>query len=157
MLTKDIKFGVDPRMAKILGLIAESGGHSNEIRLYEGGIAPFGYFCVFEIGHFSLDHMLNEPIKNKYPTFTDTNFNCYGVCDRPAQIINACPELVTDETRKFVISITPIEKKSQPSDGGWRWHKWGPYIGTQDPCCEYIYDEPKIERVYCYHIYELEM
>lgn len=156
MLTKDIKFAVDSRMARVLQVIANGGGLSNDTKLIEGGIAPFGYFCVFEIGHFNLNHMLGEPIKSEYPQFAN-DFSCYGVCDRPSQIINACPELVTDETRKFVISITPIEKKSQSPDGGWRWHKWGSYIGTQQPSREYIYDEPKIEKVYCYHVYELEI
>jgi hypothetical protein len=40
--------------------------------------------------------------------------------------------------------------------GGWRWHKWGPYIGTQEPKCEYIHDEPEIEEVFTYHVYELK-
>jgi len=49
-----------------------------------------------------------------------------------------------------------IRKDLEPTDGGWRWHKWGEYIGTQNPQMEYIHDEPEIEKVYVYHIYELE-
>ena len=38
---------------------------------------------------------------------------------------------------------------------GWRWHKWGPYIGTQDPQCEYLADEPEIKEVFVYRFIQL--
>ena len=77
----------------------------------------------------------------------------YGVCDNPDQILEQCPEL-QDENRQFVITLTPVIKKNQSSEGGWRWHKWGLYIGKHKPQCEYLYDEPKIDEVFVYHIYE---
>lgn len=30
------------------------------------------------------------------------------------------------------------------------------YIGIQNPQYEYLYDEEDIEKVYCYHIYEVK-
>ena len=53
----------------------------------------------------------------------------------------------------IVISVTEMRKDEQPEDGGWRWHKWGEYIGKQEPKCEYLYDEPNIDSVYVFHIY----
>ena len=77
----------------------------------------------------------------------------YGVCDSVENLLERIPELVTSE-REFVVLLTEIDRDTQPEEGGWRWHKWGDYIGTQTPTCEYIYDEPIIDLVYCYHIYE---
>lgn len=33
---------------------------------------------------------------------------------------------------------------------------WGAYIGNQNPQHEYIYDDKHIDKVYCYHIYEID-
>lgn len=82
-------------------------------------------------------------------------FSAYGVCDDYRQVLALFPELQSSE-RKFVMSITEIRKDKEHSPGGWRWHKWGRYIGTQCPQAEYIADEPTIEKVYVYHVYELQ-
>lgn len=78
----------------------------------------------------------------------------YGVCDNVEQILAHYD--LSDPNRKFCIGVSPIFKKDQPERGGWRWHKWGPYLGTHEPKCEYLYDEEGIEYVLIYHIYELE-
>ena len=82
----------------------------------------------------------------------------YGVCDGIENLLEVIPELTSTSwcfaEREFVVLLHKIAKNDQPSEGGWRWHKWGDYIGTQTPTTEYIYDEPEIEVVYCYHIYE---
>jgi hypothetical protein len=77
----------------------------------------------------------------------------YGVCDGIDNLLEVIPELLSPD-REFVVLLTKITKSGQPRYEGWRWHKWGDYIGTQTPTTEYIYDEPEIELVYCYHIYE---
>lgn len=46
-------------------------------------------------------------------------------------------------------------KEHEPPKDGWRWHKWGPYIGTQEPKAEYLYDEPTITLIYTYTIIQL--
>lgn len=104
---------------------------------------------VYEIGHFSPDMLL--PNYQSYPKLDGVDSS--GVCDGYRDILDKCPELLK-EGRDFVITLTPILKENQSSDGGWRWHKWGTYIGKQVPTTEYIYDEPLIEKVYCYQILE---
>jgi hypothetical protein len=90
----------------------------------------------------------------KGPQFTTNDAAWYyGVCDGIENLLEFIPELTSTE-REFVVLLHKIAKKNQPNEGGWRWHKWGDYIGTQTPTTEYIYDEPEIEVVYCYHIYE---
>lgn len=123
-------------------LLAKANGNSTDVIKRKLG--------VYEIGHFNFDQMINTI--NKWPDLGE--FNCYGVCDNYQQILNQCKELENPQ-RKFVISITAIEKKKQSEMGGWRWHKWGPYIGKQNPTCEYLYDEPIIEKIFVYHIYEV--
>lgn len=108
---------------------------------------------VYEVGHFGCSDFLQG--FEDYPEFGDEDDprGSYGVCDSVEQLLAAYPELEAPG-REFVVVLTAIHKSEQSSDGGWRWHKWGPYIGTQNPQHEYIYDEPNIDVVYVYHIYE---
>ena len=82
--------------------------------------------------------------------------NNYGVCDNYKQILKRYPELKKDKQRKFLVGMTPIIRKHQPERNGWRWCKWGSYIGKHKPTSEYIYDDENIDMVYVFHIYEVE-
>lgn len=79
--------------------------------------------------------------------------NPYGVADNIEQIKNHFKQAIKHKTNKIIISVVEIAKDTQPKNWGWRWHKWGEYIGIQNPQMEYIADEPEIERVYCFHAY----
>ena len=79
----------------------------------------------------------------------------YGVADNIEQILRKYKSLLNSPD-EVVLTIHPVLKKDQPESGGWRWHKWGEYIGTQEITTEYIADEPLIEMVYCFHIYCVE-
>ena len=76
----------------------------------------------------------------------------YGVADNVNQIKEYFKEMILSDN-PIVISVTEMRKDEQPEDGGWRWYKWGQYIGKQNPQNEYLYDEPNIESVYVYHVY----
>jgi hypothetical protein len=92
---------------------------------------------------------------NQYPEF-DGPGGSYGVCDTVEQLLAYYPELSDAcQDRSFVVTMTCIKRADQSPDGGWRWHKWGKYIGTFDHQYEYLYDEVGIEQVYVYHIYEV--
>lgn len=79
----------------------------------------------------------------------------YGVCDTLDQVVARWPVLAASP-RCFLITGTEICKADQPSHGGWRWHKWGDYIGTTTPRHEYLYDEgPDIEAIWVFGILEL--
>lgn len=103
---------------------------------------------VYEILGFNGGNSLRD--FERYPR--DLSIGPYGVCDNVEQVLEQCPELITSD-RQFLITLTRVTKSEQ-EEGGWRWHKWGAYIGTQNPQCEYLIDEPDIEEVFCYHIYE---
>jgi len=79
----------------------------------------------------------------------------YGVCDNYDQVLQKYP-FIESTDNKYVLVMSPIFKKHQPEDGGWRWHKWGDYIGTHDIQHEYLYDEEGIEHVFLFHLYALK-
>ena len=133
---------------------------------YWGGYedTPDGFYaCELNDNHHIAD-LTGYRIVNRYDNFqpksldnleeyTEWRSN-YGVCDNPSQILLKYPELQSD-SKQYVVLMIPMYKHEQPSDGGWGWHKWGDYIGNQNPQCEYLYDEPEIDLVFVYHIYEV--
>jgi len=125
-------------------LIASACNQSSEITELEPG--------VYQVCHFGSSDYLPG-----YNHYAELSIEPYGVCDNTQQIFDKCPEIKESSDRQFVITVTLIEKKTQPPEGGWRWHKWGPYIGDHTPEYEYLYEEDDIDKVYVYHIYEKEI
>lgn len=84
----------------------------------------------------------------------------YGVADNIEQIKAYYKDWI--EKSDWVITVTPVYQNKQNAGigGGWRWHKWGEYIGNLDPQCEYLDDEDFGEDfqgyVLCYHIYPVK-
>jgi len=149
---------VDPVFRKADGRTLEAlsvvfGGSLDATRLDEG---------LYEITHYSFDMLLSKGGGNLhdeddweswYNGLPDDH-NAYGVCDSPEQFMEVLGnKLKEDEANEYVVSFTAVRKIDQAADGGWRWHKWGPYIGNQNPQYEYLYDEDDIDEVYTYHIY----
>lgn len=126
----------------ILDIVASVAGRDIGVHELRAG--------VYEIGHFGGSNFL--PGYEQYPE--GLSVDCYGVCDDVEQLLAACPELVADPGRKFVVTVTRLRRENEPAEGGWRWRKWGPYIGTQGPQREYLHDEPAIEEILVYHVYE---
>lgn len=79
----------------------------------------------------------------------------YGVSDSLQQVVERYP-MIDEDPRPLVVIGSVIRRDAQPAYGGWRWHKWGEYIGVHEPQCEYLHDEPEIEQVWVWHIYEVE-
>jgi hypothetical protein len=102
----------------------------------------------YRIGHFGCSGFLDG-----YDDYPELSLGPYGVCDSLEQLKQRVPEL-HDPSRKFVVTLTEVRKCDQPESGGWRWHKWGEYIGDHEIQREYLYHEPVIERVFCFQIYE---
>jgi hypothetical protein len=129
-----------------LSLIYNALGQGGEPIETEPGV----YYCP----HFNLGNEIQNE-KDEYFEFEDYSLSPYGVCDNLEQIKEKYAKWLNSPDFDFCVSLTPVEASSQPRDGGWRWSKWGEYIGTQNPCREYLHDEPEIELIYCFHIYRL--
>lgn len=80
----------------------------------------------------------------------------YGVADDIEQVKEKFAKVIANPDVQICISLMPVFKEAEPEQGGWRWHKWGEYIGTQNPQCEYLFNEPEIDSVLCYHVYVVE-
>lgn len=67
----------------------------------------------------------------------------YGVADNIEQIKEYLKQYINDINEKYIISVTPVfqDKSNKGKGGGWRWHKWGKYIGKLNPQYEYLDDE----------------
>lgn len=93
---------------------------------------------------FNFDGFINERCEDE----VGDKWVACGVCDNYEQVLEKYKDILNDPNKKYVIGMCTVE-------GGWRWDKWGEYIGTQNPEHEYLYDDIHIDRVYCFYIYEL--
>lgn len=117
--------------------------------------------CPFNFPHIEFEEfkgVCNPSMKQSYPEIGE--LSCYGVADDIEQIKEYFKVQVADPTRKFFLSLSPVwqERENKGKSGGWRWHKWGPYIGKLDSQCEYLDDEdfgPDFKYVICFHLYEV--
>lgn len=58
---------------------------------------------------------------------------------------------------QFILLLTPIINKHDKSSwGGWRWHKWGEYIGKHNPQYEYLDHETGIDYVLVWKLCPIE-
>lgn len=149
-MLKDLRYNnVEPSL--IYASIAQINGVdlSEEESYFEhyttGVYRHDGYVYNFE---GFLEEKCNANIINKWVA--------YGVCDNYKQVLEKHKDLFDDTNKNYVIGLSTVKREKQSSEGGWRWHKWGEYIGNQNPQHEYLYDDTHIDKVYCYHIYEVE-
>lgn len=119
---------------------------SNYFEHYTTGVYRHdGY--IFNFNGF-IEENCNENIVDKWVEF--------GVCDNYSQILEKYAYLLNNPDKNYVIGLSTVKRENQSPDGGWRWHKWGEYIGNQNPQHEYLYDDTHIDVVYCFHIYEID-
>lgn len=78
----------------------------------------------------------------------------YGVADSIKQIKQTY-KCLEQTDRQFVCFVTPMYREHQSDSGGFRFHKFGPYIGRHNITCEYLYDQTDIDVVYLYHFHEI--
>ena len=138
------RFKTDPQYDQILSLIG-MGGRDIEI---EPGI--------FMSPSFNMGNKIANAM-DEYFFFDIDDLSSYGVCDTIDQVKEKYSQWLNLPDMKFCISFTKVTKSEQGPVGGWRWHKWGPYIGSKTPQHTYLYDEDdSIQEVLIFHIYRLE-
>lgn len=82
--------------------------------------------------------LYDEFVNKNQPMFED-----YGIADNLEQVIGYYKDQYIDVPEKYFLFFTKIyqNKDNAGNWGGWRWHKWGPYIGKLNPKHEYLDDE----------------
>ncbi len=107
------------------------------------------------VDSYKMDVREHSLFFNKYSEEGSIFLNNFGVCDDENQVIDLYN--LKESEGKFTVVLTPIRKKAQSERDGWRWHKWGEYIGTQTPTTEYLFDEEDIDMIYVYQVYGWEL
>lgn len=165
-------------LMSLMSFNQSSDDKDGEILKPVNGLEGF-YFAPLNVKLF-LDAIIKEQFpefftrhdrtNGEFPTYTHPEVNCkckleehddrhelgaYGVCDSPEQFAEHFKDALTKDPRKLIVTFWEVRREDQSEDGGWRYHKWGQYIGSQKPENEYLYDDKHIEKVYCWHIYEI--
>jgi hypothetical protein len=142
----------DPRLRAHDPILSILGGGDSLKRLDVG---------VYQINHCSFDMMLSrlggnlrddddwDPYCDELPG----GVPCYGVCDSVEQFMRKYGEALKTDVADYCLSFTRIAKATQDPVGGWRWHKWGEYVGEGEPTHEYLSHEPKFTEVYVFHVF----
>ena len=115
----------------------------------------FEHYTTGVYRHDGYAFNFDEFIREKCAEHILDGWVAHGVCDTYEQVLEKYKEMLNDPNKNYVIGLSTVKREAQSSEGGWRWHKWGEYIGNQNPQHEYLYDDTHIDIVYCYHIYEI--
>lgn len=83
------------------------------------------------------------------------SLGAYGLCDTPEQFFEMYPHIEDDDVPRFM-TFSKISREHQSSQGGFRYHKNGKYIGKQRPRHEYLYDDTHIDFICSFHVYRVE-
>tara|TARA_R100000951_G_C2649244_1_gene183789 strand:+ start:555 stop:1040 length:486 start_codon:yes stop_codon:yes gene_type:complete len=110
---------------------------------YKQGVGIYQSTFPYNFPENEFEETQKLSFDDKYPKFNDYSKSSYGVADTIEQIKEYYKEEIEDPDNKYFIHITPVfqEKENKGKGGGWRWHKWGSYIGELDRQCEYLDDE----------------
>jgi hypothetical protein len=131
----------------------------------QNGVGIYQCNFAFNFSHeefIEFEDKANIPFENSHESFKPTYHKSqYGVADNIEQIKEYYKEEIENSNREFFISCTPVfqNKENEGKGGGWRWHKWGRYIGKLNPQYEYLDDEDfgaNFKYVICFHLYELK-
>lgn len=113
----------------------------------------------FLVGPLNMNTLFASLIVDHYPEVFRPNDDWatpFFVDDSPQAVIDRLKPVLTEAEGTYLVTITEFHKADEPSEGGWRWHKWGPYLGAHEPQCEYLHDEPEIDSAAVAHIYQIK-
>lgn len=121
------------------------------------------YWSILNFNKNFFEETLNLDFENEYwhVKYGDEYVNSYGVADNIEQIKEYYKRQIENKNEKYIISLSPVfqDKENKGKEDGWRWHKWGPYIGELDSKYEYLDDEdfgPDFQGyVICFHCYKI--
>lgn len=140
-MLRDVKFnGDNGQLGLILAIVT---GSARPTRIREGVYTDCGFnFSNFVSSAAWEAHWYDEA----------EPFPSYGVADSVDQFFDRFGDLIVTSPATYAIGFTEVRRADQPSEDGWRWHKWGEYVGTREPQYEYLHDEPEIDSVVTFAI-----
>lgn len=147
MLADPKQFYSDP----VTDMISSLCGNKAEMRRLQKG--------CYQIGHFSSDIALygHNGDWNRYDFGNEVPVS--GVCDSPEQFLKLHERNLEGCKERVAVFFTHVKKdpSNRGRGGGWRWHKWGEYIGEWQPECEYLDDEDGFENgIYVFRVHDID-
>lgn len=147
--------GDQDRMAILLESI--TSGASREPETLGEGYALIAHwnpaFCIAEIA--AAEVRGRDDFEFAYPKVQMPDGEYiprYGVCDSVEQFDALYGDTLRAHEHSFIVTFVEVLREDQPSWGGWRYHKWGEYVGTQEPQSEYLYHDKHIDRVFTFSL-----
>lgn len=138
----------DLGLAQLLGAIGSGRGGGTPEQVEPG---------LFKCGHWNFDAYLSPEWTRDWDFEGEESRGMppeYGVCDSIGQFKRKYfDKLSSDPKHEYVVSFVHIQKALEPQQNGWRWCKWGEYVGEKEPKYEYLAHEPEITEVYTFHVY----
>lgn len=111
------------------------------------------YLSDLNVHNLLRDVNNSDTYKKDYP-YINEELNCYGIVDTIEQFCFKYYKLLDKSPTPFIVVFNHIAKTE---NGGFRWHKWGPYYGDGIPTREYLSDEDDFENgIYVYHIHVVD-
>lgn len=154
LLAKELKFKYKPRsMSEI-----ETGIYDNCLNFpkdeFMEKLNGFGYMNEVM---YNRNKKEGESVLQFYSRNIKNWVDQFGVADNIEQIKKFYKKQIADKNDKFIITIWPIyqHKANKGKGGGWRWHKWGRYIGKLKPKYEYLDDEEFGDDFECVLVFQL--
>lgn len=128
------------------GILVIDGAWSDDIMVHIAALNPHSWIGEIQRAN-------QRGMDYSYP---DIEGVCsYGVVDSPEQFAALFGEALESDGRDLSVTMTAIDRAAQSERGGWRWHKWGTYYGTQAPEHEYLFDDTHIDRVFIFSITDI--
>lgn len=147
-----LKQAADPIMEVLAGINGAASPLATRLErgFYNAPVGNFEHVIEDDVDGWDWCFDGSEPWRSSDPMDAGSS---YGTCDTPEQFMGRFREALDKDPRSFVVSFMVVQKVPG-SVGGWRWHKWGPYIGDKEPQHEYLADEgPDITQATCWHVY----
>lgn len=123
------------------------------------GLIEVNHWTPTSVGFAIHDGFCSTGSSVFYRAFWSKNYSVcpFGVADSPEQFYRKYGAYLNALPVDLCVFFVHIEKdpENKGNGGGWRWRKWGPYVGEGTPQHEYLDDEDGFENgIYTYHIYE---
>lgn len=121
-------------------------------------MTPVRLAAGFYTGMLNLDNRLPGRLNFKAEWPTLDGLECCTVVDTPQQFIDRFRLQLELDSRDLIALFWNVKKnpENKGQGGGWRWHKWGEYIGDGNPQYEYLDDEEGFEDgVWTCHVYDV--
>ncbi len=138
MTFKDITRGtVHPALQHLFDTLGNGGLHRVQCGIYD----DCGFNFHNQVDMRGWEHFVEH-----------AGVPCYGVADSIEQFLELYASKIVLDPRGCCVGFTTVTKAEQSPSGGWRWHKWGGYVGKHTPQYEYLYNEPDIESVVTFSV-----